>query len=127
MRTQKQRGGFWPFTSSDDENKEQKEETIDEEEQDTEDKGEGGSFFSGLFGSSNPNATTPNTNSATGLPEMEPRGPALPEESQAGGAKKRRTLRKRKSIRKSHKKSRKSMKSQKSRKSRKSLKHQKKH
>lgn len=89
-----------------------------------EEKKEEGGFFSGLFGTSKPNAPATETASAMDLPEIEPQGPALSEESQAGGAKKRkyhkrRTLRKRRSIRKSHKKSRKSMKSRKSRKSQK--------
>lgn len=85
-----------------------------------EDKEEDG-FFAGLFGASKPNASATESTTVMDLPEIEPQGPALSEETQAGGAKKRRrrTLRKRRSNRKSHKKSRKSMKSRKSRKSQK--------
>lgn len=94
------------------------------EEETEEDKGEGTGFFSGLFGTSKPNAPAESA-SAMDVPEIEPRGPALSEESQAGGAKKRkrRTLRKRRSIRKSHTKPRNTMKSRKiHRKSRKHVK-----
>ena len=116
------RGGFWPFKSSDEKEQEQvQEEPFVKKEEESEETGEAGGFFSRLFGTS----TMP-TNSASApvdVPEidMEPIGPSLSEEIQAGGAKKRkhRTIRKhRKShknrkVRKSHKKSRKSMKSKK--------------
>ncbi len=115
----RQRGGFWPFTSGEEEGKKEMEEPMMGEEK-PEEKGEGG-FFSGLFGTS-----TKSANSATpvDVPEIdmgEPTGPSLSEEMQAGGAKKRKhrmTRKHRKShkghkVRKSHTKLRKSMKSKK--------------
>jgi hypothetical protein len=118
----RQRGGFWPFKSSDEKEQVQEEPVVKKEEE-SEETGEAGGFLSRLFGTS-----TKSANSATpvDVPEIdmgEPTGTSLSEEMQAGGAKKRKhrmTRKHRKShksrkVRKSHTKSRtrKSMKSKK--------------
>jgi hypothetical protein len=117
----RQRGGFWPFTSGEEEGKKEMEEPVVKKEEESEETGEAGGFLSRLFGTS-----TKSANSATpvDVPEIdmgEPTGPSLSEEMQAGGAKKRKhrmTRKHRKShkshkVRKSHTKLRKSMKSKK--------------